>query len=112
MESFLLCLASGLTLSLAGSVDHYKCDWHWGGYGDTITCLSGMVGMGACGSGKKGDCRNGAYTGLQCCALVGDENSGDVTGPYESNMTESGKCTDFEMAAGLPCQQLKSCSLP
>ena len=47
-----------------------KCGWKYGTHGDLLTCPSGYIGSGLCGSGRNAACESGATTsgiGIYCC---------------------------------------------
>ena len=52
-----------------------KCAWIYGKYGVQLECPDNYVMSGLCGSGGKGDCRDGTFTGIFCCPYS------DIRGP-------------------------------
>lgn len=75
-------------------------DWYRGGYGDFINCPNQHVAVGACGSGKNGDCE-GTYNLLRCSdALYGHldmEASVIMHGDYGQDMN----CPSGYLVTGL-----------
>ena len=53
------------------------CDWIYGNYGDLLSCPSGYVAGGYCGSGRNPACSSGAtnvYSGVYCCPFSDNKN--------------------------------------
>ena len=48
-----------------------SCVWKWGKYGQQLSCPSGQIGHGICGSGGFDDCNGGkSNSGIYCCSYT------------------------------------------
>ena len=96
-----VCLILLVSLSI-GTARATVCYWTQGKYGVNLSCPSGWVGSGACGSGKNADCKkNGNFwTSLKCCENSNADNTFDCytsTGSYGQKL----ECSSEKAAFGL-----------
>ena len=50
-----------------------SCGWRYGNYGDMVSCPSGYIAAGFCGSSNNPECDSGAqnsFTGVMCCPFT------------------------------------------
>ena len=71
--NYLACFLVAASLSTEMLASTKVCYWEQGTFGVDLSCPSGFVGTGACGSGMNADCHQGGrfYTSLKCCYMTG-----------------------------------------
>ena len=64
---FMVAVLSALAF-VGTSIDYSLCYWAYGGTGQELTCDSGYVSVGSCGSDGTESC-NSQSTGIHCCRI-------------------------------------------